>query len=1220
MNPRCIAAVTQAATKLGRQMTKAELNDIESKTREMSRAIAKKDPAAWRGMTKAEQMAEVGTALAKEFEHQAALKATRAAKDAITAAKNLDYLEKATAKGMTGARALMHKLGFIPDGKGGTVDAEYRAKAIANEHLEAMRPLLDLDKKGSLFGLFSNEQGQMDVLREYRGIDTGNAEAKKAAASLRDTIDSAMNRYNEVGGDIRKLKDYVPQRQDQYRVYKAGMKAWVDDAMMHIDRETLVDLNGAVLDDAKARTFLEEAWWNIATDGMGKEKKKPGMFGVNQSIANRHKQHRQLHWKSPESYMTMQEKYGGGNLIDQTKAYVERLAHETVLMEQFGSNALHQIELLTQKAQEIDKAKGMERQRSGVKDKVTEKLYSEYNHLDAMVEKFAGINQGVTGSFKVNRFFSFIKNMNIANKLGSILTSQLADNGTAIATARALNIPLKDWMEMKARGYGDAEVKRMAQSNAIAFDVMIDNMVRFGDDTDPTTISGKLAQATMKISGANFFTQMHRTAFASLVESHVGQLTRQFDWNSLPAKDKAIFESKGFTELDWNIMRAATPDAETGLLGMKQIKDVDLEQIKQMMPGEIAKIQQDAAEFVQRMEAKNQQEAGWVQNRQQKFNEYKDKIQKLIDDYISTREKRVEDYASMNLKRGGELMARLEQAEVDAEISKAAIAEKDADRSAKFMDDVKRGVEWYGRRRSEIGEQLGAKRHSAKLQAAAADRAYTKLSESLISKKNELFGPERVEDGFVVIGKVTKAAEAFDAYTAKMEKRIENSYKRNGDLKAGKAGTVERAERLKEDARIEFEAIKQAADNSIAELKSKVTGSQMEIRGLIDAIEAKKERAAAEADIVSYLETEKSTDKIQAMLDTLDFRRDQSAARNFTKGEELGYRKAMAESRVKQMAKREEAYAKQADKEVFSKASEFEKRIDKRLAELEEFTNKFDEKAQERSKWATEYEAKVGSKIESAAEVAKRDAYLKLTAMALQEAEMAVLQPNLHSTTFVPLRKGEMLSELGAAALQFKSFAIAFANNHLIQRAGSMNSPAMYRLGLLATTTVLGGMGLMLNDLAQGKDPRDVYDPENPYKSVKFGMQALVKGGGLSIAGDLLNVFMEEGARPATEQLTGPFFGQVSKTLKVGQEAAQGDANGTAKAAINLGREFVPFNNLIWTRAVWNNYLMAELNELASPGYKGRMRGLAEKNYGQDYFLGMGVEPRAPNLLAPIGQ
>jgi hypothetical protein len=843
MNPRCAVAVTEAALKLGRKITKAELNDIELKTREMSRVIATKDPAAWRGMTRDEQMKLVGSSLSKQFEHDAAVKARQVAKDTAIVAGNMTYLQQATDKGMTGARALMHKTAFLPDGKGGVMDAESRAKAVANEHMELMRPLIELDKEGSLFGLLTDEKQQMDVLNEYHGKSTGNATAKKAADSLRNTIETALKRYNEAGGNIARVQNYLPQRQDQYRVYKAGMKTWVDKAMLNIDRNSLVDLNGVILDDAKARTFLEEAWWNISTDGLGKEK-KVATYGGSQSVANRHKQHRQLHWKSPEAYMSMQKEFGAGNIVDQVKGYVEQLAQESVLMETFGSNALYQIDLLKQKAQEIDKVKGMATQRSGKVGKAIDSIWNEYTHLDNMVDKFAGINQGVSGSFAVNRFFSNIKNLNIANKLGSILTSQLADNGTAIATARALNIPMKDWANMKARGYSDAEVKRMAQSNAIAFDIFIDNIVRFGDSTDASMISGKLAQTLMKVSGSNYFTQMHRTAFAALVESNAGQLTRQFDWNNLPAKDKVIFEGKGFTELDWNIMRAATPDPETGLLGMAQLKALDVKLIEQMLP-------------------------------------------------------------------------------------------------------------------------QGTK-------------------------------------------KLTEAAES-----------------------------------------------------------------------------------------------------------------------------------------------------------------------------------------------------------------ARRDAYLKLTGMALQEAEMAALQPGLYTSTFVPLRKGEVMSELGGSVLQFKSFAIAFFNSHLINRAQMMDSPLMYRLSLLATTSVLGGIGLMMNDIAQGKDPREALTSE---KALKVGMQAIVKGGGLSIAGDLLNVFMEEGGRPASEQLSGPFVGQVSKVLKLGQEAAHGDGQGTAKAAINLGREFIPFNNLIWTRAVWNNYLMAELNEIASPGYKGRMRGLAEKNYGQEYFLGMGVEPRLPNMMNVVGQ
>lgn len=254
---------------------------------------------------------------------------------------------------------------------------------------------------------------------------------------------------------------------------------------------------------------------------------------------------------------------------------------------------------------------------------------------------------------------------------------------------------------------------------------------------------------------------------------------------------------------------------------------------------------------------------------------------------------------------------------------------------------------------------------------------------------------------------------------------------------------------------------------------------------------------------------------------------------------------------------------------------------------------------------------------------------LKLTAYALEEAETAVMQPSLHSQAIAPLHKGEILSELGGSVFQFKSFAIGFMNQHMYQRAemmgGTVNQYA-YRLNLLAMTTVLGGVGLLLGDIAQGKDPRKIFDSnsDDPLKpTAKFAMQAMLKGGGLSVYGDLLNLFTEEGQRDPIEHMTGPMFGQIAKTLKTGQEirkASIGENSNVAKASLALAREFVPMNNLIWTRAVWNNYLMAELNEMASPGYMGRIKGLAEKNYGSDYYAGMGNGLRAPNFGNMVGQ
>jgi hypothetical protein len=244
----------------------------------------------------------------------------------------------------------------------------------------------------------------------------------------------------------------------------------------------------------------------------------------------------------------------------------------------------------------------------------------------------------------------------------------------------------------------------------------------------------------------------------------------------------------------------------------------------------------------------------------------------------------------------------------------------------------------------------------------------------------------------------------------------------------------------------------------------------------------------------------------------------------------------------------------------------------------------------------------------------------KLTGMALEEAQMAVLQPGLRSKVAFQYEKGTAVGEIGSAVFHFKMFAWAFFRQHLMERP-SMNEGLVnqnkYRLSLLAMTSVLGGLGLLMGDIATGRDPREVYDPENPMKSLgKFGFEAVMKGGGLGILGDLIKTDWE--GRDPIEQIAGPTSAKLHSVGKLGQEiyqAASGEENTqVARRFIDTGKQFLPFQNLIWTRAAFNNYLMSELNEMAQPGYQARMRGLAEKNYKSEYFMGMGSETRAPNF------
>jgi hypothetical protein len=1226
MNPRCAAAVVAAGAKLGRTITTPELKGMDDRVRENLKLLAIKDPTKFHSMSQTDRFTEVGKMVADQLKHEAIKKAQRAELQVIAQANAEAKLTAMVGRGETAMRAIQRMFGYKADGKGGVQSIETRSKVLAMAYGERLRALFDMEREGTLGGLFTNREGIDAVVREMKGESTGNANAVKAAKAISDTMNALIDHHASKGGDVGKLKGWLPQKQDQFRVYgdlfefvngvprripeATRRDRWVSDALQHIDRSTLVDLNGNLLDDVKAKEWLNEAWDTIVSDGYFK--------GSNaeyaSTIANRHKQHRQLHWKNADSYLAMMDKYGGGSLLDQITGQIQTMSRDIALMEEFGPNALHTLEILKDKAKAIDKKTSVNTD-DGMK-------------VDAIIDYFSGRGSEVK-NMSVHKFFRTIHDMNTATLLGSILSSQLADNATAFATARALNMSMSQWGIHKTKFYGSPAMKDFARSAGVAFDMMIDSTLRYNDNMNGQGFWGKMASATMKVSGSQFFTAMHRSAFSSFVLDQVGGLTRKREWSALDAADKSLLESKGFTETDWAILRAADVDTSYGGtgLGNTQIAAIPLDKIKALIPAQIAQIHNDAADFLNALSAQNLKEADWVANRKLKFDDYKTRMQKMMDDYEATREKRKEELSAAHLKRAGELQMRTDAAEIDIEIATENIKETNAGRASKFMEDVKRGIENYGRRRSEIGEKFGAQRHAYKLQQSAIDRSFAKLSDELSAKFAEKFGLERTVDGFKEIGEVTKAAKEMDAYVAKMETRIANSHKKDGTVKKGKEGTVDRAEKLKADAELEFQVIKQKATDAVANLREKLGGTEAELEGLQKLLDVKKERAGLEADIASYLATEKNVDKVQSLLDTLTFRSGQGVDRAMSRGEQLGYRKAMNDYQMRAMNRSEFLFDKQAGKEVFAKASDIEKRVDKHMTDLEEFSKSMSERAAKRDALAKDYAAKIGDKENAVAEEAKRMAASKLTGYAIEEAEMAVLQPSMLSKLAFQPDKGSVPSELGAAVMQFKSFPWAFLKQHLVDRAGmqgGVTNRLTYTAGLLAASSVMGGLGLMMNDIAQGKDPREVYDPEKGIlggSTTKFAMAAMVKGGGLSFLGDVLNTDWE--GRDPIEKMIGPAAGKVHSLGKLGAEitqAARGESDTqVAKRFLDTATTFTPMQNLLWTRGVFHNVLMGNLNEMANPGYQSRMNGLAEKNYNSGYYMGMGQPARLPNLMNPVG-
>lgn len=268
----------------------------------------------------------------------------------------------------------------------------------------------------------------------------------------------------------------------------------------------------------------------------------------------------------------------------------------------------------------------------------------------------------------------------------------------------------------------------------------------------------------------------------------------------------------------------------------------------------------------------------------------------------------------------------------------------------------------------------------------------------------------------------------------------------------------------------------------------------------------------------------------------------------------------------------------------------------------------------------------LGLKSNAQAEAARQEAAMRLVSFTVEQSHQAVLQPGALSQAVLAGERGNWIGEIGKTLTQFKSFPMAFIRQMVIERAdfqAAGYNPWVFRAKMLGVTTVLGGMALVLNDVLSGKDPRKIWDSNDKAVAMKFGYQAMMKGGGLGFAGDLIDTFKNTSENPwQAAGILGPVggyvVGSVAPTAVHGISAlATQDEKAIKqfnKSAYDSIKGITPGQNLWFIKGVLHNVLLDDAQELASPGYKDRARQRAMQNNGNQYWLGMGGETRAPNF------
>lgn len=218
-------------------------------------------------------------------------------------------------------------------------------------------------------------------------------------------------------------------------------------------------------------------------------------------------------------------------------------------------------------------------------------------------------------------------------------------------------------------------------------------------------------------------------------------------------------------------------------------------------------------------------------------------------------------------------------------------------------------------------------------------------------------------------------------------------------------------------------------------------------------------------------------------------------------------------------------------------------------------------------------------------------------------------------------KPGSFSGEVLRSFAMYKNFGVTIINTHLIRAVEDMvrRKKGNHMAQLIIGSTVFGAFAMQMKEIAKGRDPREM---DNPETMAKFWGSALLQGGGLGIYGDFLFTDVNRFGGGIETTIGGPVAGLVSDVAKltVGNifELADGKDTKAASEAVDFVRRYTPGNNIWYLRLALERQLFDQMAQMADPkvGKKWRRKERsASRDYGTQYWWRPGemTPSRAPD-------
>lgn len=221
------------------------------------------------------------------------------------------------------------------------------------------------------------------------------------------------------------------------------------------------------------------------------------------------------------------------------------------------------------------------------------------------------------------------------------------------------------------------------------------------------------------------------------------------------------------------------------------------------------------------------------------------------------------------------------------------------------------------------------------------------------------------------------------------------------------------------------------------------------------------------------------------------------------------------------------------------------------------------------------------------------------------------------------LPPGSIGGEMVRSFAMYKNFGVTLVNTHIMRGAATPGAKGKgrYFADLLISTTIMGALALQLKEMAKGRDPRSMDDPE-------FWGAAFMQGGGLGIYGDFLFSDLNRFDRGLAETIAGPVVGFANdlRKLTIGNviEAAQGEDTKIASEMISFAQRYTPGASLWYMRLGLERMVFDQAKLWADPDAGKKIRRMKRKyarEYGQDFWWEPGkmLPERRPDIENILG-